>query len=203
MEIALTCKIGAIGSRRLGGTMVTVFLLLLCVVVCARGSWGPVTSYVGLYQETLVGKIDRRNPFCVNPGYWPEKSLTARIFFLNTLVWVFPVHGAKNPFPCQIIGAALSCHCFTQRTKPPIIGKANVLHMTDSPKKRSPQLKPPHRTLFLERDQPATWYLCYKHTILAILVTQACGKNCLIGNLLEPGMTDRPTTHQNYPGRPV
>jgi hypothetical protein len=55
----------------------------------------------------------------------------------------------KNPFSRQIIGAALSCHCFTQRTKPPIIGEDNVLHMTDSPKKRSPQLNPPSLNLLL------------------------------------------------------
>ncbi len=40
--IALACKIGAAGSRRLGGTMVMVFYVfccVLCVVVCARGRW--------------------------------------------------------------------------------------------------------------------------------------------------------------------
>jgi hypothetical protein len=55
----------------------------------------------------------------------------------------FPGPWGKNPFSRQIIGAALSCHRFTQCTKPPIIGKDNVLHVTDSPKKRSPQLNPP------------------------------------------------------------
>ncbi len=55
----------------------------------------------------------------------------------------FPGPWGKNPFSRQIIGAALSCHRFTQRTKSPIIGKDNVLHVTDSPKKRSPQLNPP------------------------------------------------------------
>jgi hypothetical protein len=49
----------------------------------------------------------------------------------------------KNPFSRQIIGAALSCHHFTQCMKPPIIGKDNVLHVKDSPKKCSPQLNPP------------------------------------------------------------
>jgi hypothetical protein len=55
----------------------------------------------------------------------------------------FPGPWGKNPFSRQIIGAALSCNHFTQRTKPPIIGKDNVLHVTDSLKKRSPQLNPP------------------------------------------------------------
>jgi hypothetical protein len=55
----------------------------------------------------------------------------------------FPGPWGKNPFSLQIIGAALSCHGFTQHTKPPIIGKDNVLHVADSPKKRSPQLNPP------------------------------------------------------------
>jgi hypothetical protein len=55
----------------------------------------------------------------------------------------FPGPWGKNPFSCHIIGAALSCHRFTQRTKPPIIGKDNVLHATDSPKKHSPQSAQP------------------------------------------------------------
>jgi hypothetical protein len=74
----------------------------------------------------LTGKIpDRQNFFSKYPGMG------------------FPGPWGKNPFSRKIIGAALSCHCFTQRTKPPIIGKDNVLHVTDSPKKRSPQLNPP------------------------------------------------------------
>jgi hypothetical protein len=34
----------------------------------ARRPIGPITLYVGLHQETLVGKIGRRNPCWVNPG---------------------------------------------------------------------------------------------------------------------------------------
>jgi hypothetical protein len=30
---------------------------------------GPMTLYVGLYQEILVGKIDRRNVCWVKPGF--------------------------------------------------------------------------------------------------------------------------------------
>jgi hypothetical protein len=52
--IALTCKIGAAGSRRLGGTMVTVFYVfccVLCVVVCARGGWFSWVSAVGSFSK--------------------------------------------------------------------------------------------------------------------------------------------------------
>jgi hypothetical protein len=67
----------------------------------------------------------------------------------------FPGPWGKNPFSRQIIGAALSCHCFTQCTKPSIIGKDNVLHVTDSPKKRSPQLNPPSLNPLLGKR--STW----------------------------------------------
>jgi hypothetical protein len=52
--IALTCKIGAAGSRELGGTMVMVFYVLcfmLCVVVCARGDWFSWVSAIGSYLK--------------------------------------------------------------------------------------------------------------------------------------------------------
>jgi hypothetical protein len=52
--IALTCKIGAAGSRQLGGTMVMVFYVLccvLCVVVCARGGWFAWVSAIGSYLK--------------------------------------------------------------------------------------------------------------------------------------------------------
>ncbi len=52
--IALTCKIGAAGSRQLGGTMVTVFYVLcclLCDVVCARGGWFSWVSAIGSYLK--------------------------------------------------------------------------------------------------------------------------------------------------------
>ncbi len=52
--IALTCKIGAAGSRQLGGTMVMVFYVLccvLCVVVCARGGWFSWVSAIGSYLK--------------------------------------------------------------------------------------------------------------------------------------------------------
>ena len=52
--IALTCKIGAAGSRQLGETMVMVFYVLccvLCVVVCARGDWFSWVSAIGSYLK--------------------------------------------------------------------------------------------------------------------------------------------------------
>jgi hypothetical protein len=75
--------------------------------------------------------------------------LTAGTLFVSTLIidWEnprppdffskYPDMGflgpwGKNPYSHQIIGAALSCHRLTQCTKPPIFGKDNVLHATDS-----------------------------------------------------------------------
>jgi hypothetical protein len=50
--------------------------------------------------------------------------------------------GQKSFFPpnnwcCPVLPLLPSMH------KPPIIGEDNVLHVTDSPKKHSPQLNPP------------------------------------------------------------
>jgi hypothetical protein len=53
MAIALTYKIGAAGSRRLGGTMVMVFyvIVLCCVLLCVRDAVGSCVSAVGSYSK--------------------------------------------------------------------------------------------------------------------------------------------------------
>ena len=110
----------------------------------------------------VPGDPGRKNwppePFLCQPWLLTGKIPDHQNFFSKYPGMGFPGPWGKNPFSRQIIGAALSCHHFTQRTKPPIIGEDNVLHVTDSPKKRSPQLNltPPHWTLFLETDRPAT-----------------------------------------------
>jgi hypothetical protein len=61
---------------------------------------GPMTLYVGLYQETLVGKIDRRNHWWVNPGFRPGKPMTAEGFPYIYLGWGCPgQRGPKSFFP--------------------------------------------------------------------------------------------------------
>jgi hypothetical protein len=62
MAIALTCKIGADGSQRLGGTMVTVFSVfccVLCVVACARGGWflGVCRWLIDKYNLSYYGIV--------------------------------------------------------------------------------------------------------------------------------------------------
>jgi hypothetical protein len=55
MAIALTCKIRATGSRRLGGTMVMVFYVMVCVVCCCVCKRGFV---LGLGCPQLAHKYD-------------------------------------------------------------------------------------------------------------------------------------------------
>jgi hypothetical protein len=60
VEATLTCKIGAAGSWRLGGAMVTVFSVFCCVlcvvVVCVRGSWflGVRCWLISTTYQTMV-----------------------------------------------------------------------------------------------------------------------------------------------------
>jgi hypothetical protein len=61
---------------------------------------GPMPSYVGLYQETLVWKIERRNDCWVNPGFWPGKFMTAKGIPQIYPGWGCPgQRGPKSFFP--------------------------------------------------------------------------------------------------------
>ena len=62
--IALTCKIGASGSRRLGGTMVMVFYVFLCVLCVVVERWlvlgirSPMCMICGI--SIIFSKYDAR-----------------------------------------------------------------------------------------------------------------------------------------------
>ena len=59
----------------------------------------PMSSYVGLYQATLVGKVDCQGPFWINHGTWAGKCLTTRWFFRNTLVRISRAKEKTVPVP--------------------------------------------------------------------------------------------------------
>ncbi len=59
---------------------------------------GPVTSYVGLYQENLVGKIDQHPPSLGQPWYSTRKTHDHHRLSPYYLGWGFPGQRGQNPF---------------------------------------------------------------------------------------------------------
>ncbi len=59
---------------------------------------GPMTSYVGLYQETLVGKIDHPPPLLGQPWYLTRKTHHHHRLSPYYPGWRFPGQRGQKPF---------------------------------------------------------------------------------------------------------